>query len=210
MRTDISVLTSSKDVTFEDRVTSVLYEMKYSHEDERFLYCTVMIPHQFSMSERELTIDVSPVYFASTKTLRIGLQYHYNQNESEVVWTNTNLGKDSFKSVRACDLLAISTKRLSLSFVARRCFVSAGENLDLKVEAADTQNRNMLLACVPGNCYRYPTTGVGLIRFMNGNLSVAQLAKTLKEQFSADGTPVNSASYDYDTRKLYLSLNTPN
>ena len=75
---------------------------------------------------------------------------------------------------------------------------------DLNIVKANRQNSNMLLACVPTNNYRYPISGVGLIRWMNGNMDYTALADTIKSEFTDDGVVVNSASFDYDTHQLSL------
>jgi hypothetical protein len=64
----------------------------------------------------------------------------------------------------------------------------------------------MLLACVPTNNYRYPISGVGLIRWTNGNMSKVSLADRIMSEFNDDGVIVKNASYDYDTKQMSLDL----
>lgn len=74
---------------------------------------------------------------------------------------------------------------------------------DFNVVNADRQNANCLLACNPSNNYRYPLTGVGLVRWVNSsNINSGELATVLQREFSDDGVTVQNAEYDYETQTM--------
>ena len=82
----------------------------------------------------------------------------------------------------------------------------SADDLDFEQIEANIQNRNLLLRCVPGNYYRYPASGVGMILYLNSNISTTDLARVLQAEFSEEKTVVRNAYYDDDTKKLVLDL----
>lgn len=83
---------------------------------------------------------------------------------------------------------------------------------DFNIVSADRQNANCLLACNPSNNYRYPLTGVGMVRWVNsGHINSGELADVLQREFSEDGVTVKNAKYDYDTKSMsQLDLDSSN
>ena len=86
------------------------------------------------------------------------------------------------------------------------CFLWSANNSDVANVAANIQNRNLMLQCVPSNNYRYPTSGVGLVRFLHANLSQTTLANVLQDEFKADKVTVKSAAFDSYTGDIELDL----
>lgn len=71
---------------------------------------------------------------------------------------------------------------------------------DFNIIPAQRQNANCMLACLPSNNYRYPVTGVGLLRWLNSSdINSGDLANVLQREFSRDGVNVVDAVYDYVT-----------
>lgn len=81
---------------------------------------------------------------------------------------------------------------------------------DFHIRRVDHQNCNLLLKCIPTNNYRYPLSGVGLIRWTNGDLSQASLAQRIQDEFADDGVIVKAASINNDTGKLSIDANFDN
>lgn len=79
--------------------------------------------------------------------------------------------------------------------------------MDFNVKRADHQNGNLLLKCVPTNNYRYPLSGVGLIRWTNGDLSQSKLATTIQSEFADDKVIVRTARFNNDTNQLAIDAN---
>ena len=134
--------------------------------------------------------------------------YEYLQNPADgTEWfvVKCNLyGTKGHKNVYASQLKLIADNDYYFQFDKGVLNVYGAMESDLNIVKADRQNSNMLLACVPTNNYRYPISGVGLIRWMNGNMDYTALADTIKSEFTDDGVVVNSASFDYDTHQLSL------
>lgn len=101
-------------------------------------------------------------------------------------------------------LIAISETGFYLQFVEGEARLYSADTIDMNVIPCDRQNANLLLSCIPTNNYRYPLTGVGLIRWINGNMSSSQLTDVLIEEFSDDGMTINNAKFDQDTKRLII------
>lgn len=85
--------------------------------------------------------------------------------------------------------------------------VFSAHTMDFNIQRADNQNTNMLLLCVPANNYRYPLSGVGLIRWINSNANDSTLAERISEEFSEDGVTIRNASFNSDTMVLTVDAN---
>ena len=156
-------------------------------------------------------IPYTPIYkefMVRIKRLYENGLYEYLQNPADgTEWfvVKCNLyGTNGYKNVYASQLKMVADNDYYFQFDKGILNVYSAMESDLNIVKANRQNSNMLLACVPTNNYRYPISGVGLIRWMNGNMDYTALADTIKSEFTDDGVVVNSASFDYDTHQLSL------
>lgn len=78
----------------------------------------------------------------------------------------------------------------------------AMDETDLLVGASDDQSAKLLSLCAPGKNYRYPTTGVGIMDYINTVVGNTSLNTKLIDEFKANGTPVQSAEFDSETGEL--------
>jgi len=110
--------------------------------------------------------------------------------------------------LKASELLKVSMDDyiVQLDMDEGVAYLWSGIHSDCVNVNANIQNRNLLLRCVPSNNYRYPTSGVGLIRYLHSNLSRTGLADKLQSEFEADLVKVNYAAFDSDTGDLELDL----
>ena len=113
-------------------------------------------------------------------------------------------GKEK-ENVHASQLLEVSESDFYIQFDGGVVNLYAASESDVNIVKADRQNSNMMLSCVPTNNYRYPITGVGLIRWTNGNVGYGKLADRIKSEFADDGMTVNDASFDYETKQLSIN-----
>lgn len=69
-----------------------------------------------------------------------------------------------------------------------------------------------MLACNPSNNYRYPVSGIGLVRWINAvNINKGNLAEVMQREFLEDGVIVKEASYNYELQEIdHLELDTSN
>lgn len=189
--------------------------------EQRYIYGEVTVPAyvlEDLIFEHGVYIDIpyTPIY----KEIKLRIKREYTadnvqylrnpKNGSEWFTVQSCLYGNEAVNIFASQLMCVAEGRYYCKFSGGTILLYSGYEYDINVVKANTQNRNMLLKCVPGNNYRYPLTGVGLIRWTNSNISVTKLAQVLKEQFAADGTPVINAKYDFDNKQLHLMLDTSN
>lgn len=84
--------------------------------------------------------------------------------------------------------------------------VWSGTRMDFLSGNANEQNRDLLLQCMPGNNYRYPISGVGLIKYLHGSIENSDLRSVLQSEFEEDDVTVKDASFDSSTGKINLDL----
>lgn len=189
------------------------------NKEERYLYGEVVIPS--SLSESTVVSEgvyVEIPYTPINKEIRLRFKREYG-SEFDIYVKNPVDGTEWFvvqvslygkgqRNIYAPELLEVSEDRFYLTFDSGVVKVFSGNESDFNIVKANTQNKNLLLACVPGNNYRYPLLGVGLMRWTNSNIDISRLAAVLQREFANDGTPVKSAEYNHELRRLNLILDT--
>ena len=127
---------------------------------------------------------------------------------SEWFEVHTKLWNQQNTQLCASQLIVISqdTYILQLNNTNGVVYLWSANSTDVVNVAANIQNRNLLLQCIPSNCYRFPTSGVGLVRFLHANLSQTTLANILQDEFKADKVTVKGAAFDSYTGDIELDL----
>lgn len=223
MRKDIEIHINTGDITLTSKNKVALRDFQWvdrpSNMEQRYLYGEVSVPgyvNESAIIQQGLYVEIpyTPIY----KEIKLRIKRCFSDTEYQYVvnpkdgsnWfvVKASIGGAPIDNVFAPQLVSISEDKFYLTFEGKEIRLYSGNESDMSVIKANWQNRNLMLKCVPGNNFRYPLTGVGLIRWTNSNISVTTLAQTLKEQFASDGTPVQSAQYDFDKKMLYMKLDT--
>lgn len=123
------------------------------------------------------------------------------ENEDDI------LGNVSFTNIYASELITIAEGTYRILFNQGIAQLYSSEISDFNIIGCDRQNANFLLKCNPTNNYRYPLTGVGITRWINGDMADGVFAKRVSEEFIADGVFVKNCKYDSDTQELNMDLN---
>lgn len=89
-----------------------------------------------------------------------------------------------------------------------RAYIYSSKVTDLNIDFSDDQASQLLTICAPGKSYRYPTTGVGIIKYLNSVIKHSDLSDVLDSQFNGDNKPLISAGFDSETCDLDI-LCTP-
>lgn len=189
----------------------------------RYLYGEIDVPSVIT----EASVRKNGMYFTIPYTAKYkefmvrirrvfeGGSFTYLQNlDSGGEWfiVKSGLYGGELKNAWVSKLIQISNNSF-YGKVGENCFeLYSANQSDFNIVDANRQNANCLLACLPSNNYRYPLTGVGLVRWVNSfNLNSGELAEILQREFSADGMVVNNATYDYDTQSMsQLDINCSN
>lgn len=209
MRTDILVNIESHDLKLDNSFKpNAVFELQEVTETEVRGHVIIEPSDVWERYVANRTIDIVLPYLPYDKPLQIKvLKNDPSFNESSGSWVTV---KAEGGDIKACELSVISKDNFQLveNHTKGAFIVSCGDRYDFSIGCANPQNKAMLLDCSPGNSYRYPTIGVGLVKWIGGTSNLTGLSQKLIEQFSADGTPVISAQYDEDTKTIYLNLDT--
>jgi len=73
---------------------------------------------------------------------------------------------------------------------------------DLSVGESMGQNEFLLLTADVGSIYQYPLTGVGIGKYLNGNIRTSDLPQKIQSQFEIDGMHVSSIKYNEETSEI--------
>lgn len=226
MRKDLEIHINTGDITLTSKNRVTLQDFQWlegtpTGMEQRYIYGEVIVP-AYVLEDRifeqgvYIEIPYTPIY----KEIKLRIKRKYTEENvqylrnpidgSEWFLVQCSLYGSEATNIFASQLMSVSEDRFYISFTGNIILLYSGQEHDLNVVKANSQNKNLLLKCVPGNNYRYPLTGVGLIRWTNSNISVTKLAQVLKEEFAADNTPVIHAKYDFDSKQLYLMLDNSN
>ncbi len=218
MRKDIETHIVTGDITLPSSNNYVLRDFQWVSNPtglSRYIYGEVTVPSNLSEQNiKKNGVNVAIPYTPKYKEFMVRVKRLYDNGSYEFI-QNPSDGSGWFlvkvaqyggetKNAIASQLLAISESDFYLQFDGGIVRLYSASESDLHIVKADRQNSNMLLACNPTNNYRYPLTGVGLIRWTNGNMDYTHLAERIESEFSDDGMTVNSASFDYDTKQLSI------
>lgn len=226
MREDIEIHINTGDTPITAQNTYKVREFRWVSNASglsRYLYGEVDVPNVVT----EASIRNNGIYFNIPYTPRykefmIRIRRVYGDNsytyltnlDSGDIWftVKTSLYGGEQKNVWVSQLIQIADN----SFYGRigdDCLeLYSANQSDFNIIKADRQNANCMLACLPSNNYRYPLTGVGLVRWVNStSIESGDLATVLQREFAADGVTVNNAQYDYETQTMNkLELDTSN
>ena len=217
MRRDIHVNTQLGDIVLQDRNILGTYPFEWIGEEDLVLKGQLTLPGNYDINTLyfkgvRVSIPYTPIY----KPMQIRIVRDYGDgvtrtvinpvNRSEWFDIRTKLYGKSDLQIRAPQLLMISMGDYLIQIDNNTAYIWSNIDSDLCNINANYQNRNLLLQCVPSNNYRYPTSGVGLVRFLHSNLSQAKLADKLDSEFKADKVTVKNASFNSFTGNLEMDL----
>lgn len=219
MREDIEVKPSTCDVVFGSTRKYAVYPFQWvenSEGSQDCIYGEIVVPSYIPIDTLKnegmcVAIPYTPEYKKFNVRVRIGDSDFYLTNQSEGgYWFSGKVAMygGELTDAYASQLMLVSEGAFLVRLSGGDAMLYDADDLDFHIVKANMQNGKMLLACVPTNNYRYPVTGVGLIRWTNSNIEYTNLTEILQREFQADGVTVMNASYDYDTKDLYLDLDT--
>lgn len=219
MRRDIQINTSIHDIVLKDQNKFSTYSFKWVSEGDIYLLGEITIPHTFDVKKLQtegvrIEIPYTPIY----KPFKVRVIRTFDANTSMAVmnpvngseWfvVRTKLWNQQNEQLCASQLVMVNQDAyiVQLDNTDGIGYIWSAKSVDAVNISANIQNRNLLLQCIPSNCYRFPTSGVGLVRFLHSNLSQTTLAKTLQDEFKADKVTVKGAAFNSFTGDIELDL----
>jgi hypothetical protein len=226
MRKDIQYNADTQDIiltTQSDYAKGSFSWVEVENKQQEYLYGEITISDMTAEELLEDGVCVQIPYTPTNKPIKVRFKrkvasgYSYvttivsdnSQEQHTEEWFTVYKG-ESQQEAHACQLPIISLDfkyYFRISETAAIANVYAGVVSDFNCVYADYQNADMLLLCVPTNNYRYPTSGVGLVNWINANSQLKGLSERLKSEFTDDGVVLNDATYNTETYELKLSLN---
>lgn len=222
MRKDIEIHINTGDVELKPTPLSSSYPFRWVENKtglNRYLYGEIEIPGRISdlsVKSNGVCFDLpyTPKYkefFVRIKRSFGGQDYLYVQNPvdgSEWFLARCGLYGGQKAPIFASQLSLISKSKYYIYLNGAYADLYSGVSKDFNVVGANRQNANLMLKCAPTNNYRYPLTGVGLIRWVNSNIQNTNLSEVLTREFEADGVGIKNATFDFETKDLHLDLDT--
>lgn len=222
MRKDIQININTGDIVIESQNSVTIRSFNWVDNPSgfsRYIYGEITVPWHIPESQIKsnglyIVIPYTSIYkefYIRVKRLYADQSYSFIVNPvdgTEWFLVRAGLYGREMTNVYASQLLSISEDRFYVKLNEGFIDLYSGDESDVNIVSANRQNANLLLKCLPTNNYRYPLTGVGLIRWTNSNINHTQLSATLQKEFEADGVYVKNASYDMESKDLHLDLDT--
>ena len=219
MRQDIKVSSETRDLVLSVKGRHTFYPFEWVTNPSglaRYVYGEITITDSFVGPDSIVTLGVytqipyTPLCKEFMVRFKTGNGGYLVNPVDGSVWFVVQAGMygKTMANAWVSKLITISDDKFYLRVNGGVAEIYNGGETDFTIGKANNQNGNMLLECVPTNNYRYPVTGVGLVRWTNSNIEYTKLSEILQREFQDDGVTVIDASYDFDTKKLYLNLDT--
>lgn len=187
------------------------------------LICNIIVPEAYwsmiGYEDGEMTCRFTAAYMPDTRNFRIrilglreGKCYVFSRIRGEfgLPVNSYVLSKNIAAPIPACMLpyididgeFIVKMVQNSKTEVLDKAYIYSAKSTDISVNYSDDQASQLLSLCAPGKSYRYPTTGVGISKYLNCVVDHSNLFKVLEEQFNADYKPIQEADFDNETCKL--------
>lgn len=177
--------------------------------------CIVKIPYAYSETVEyddndTFTCRVKIPYkpLASTFTFEIYVDKGEGYLLSEI--TGGTACTKPFYSLKPVEIVASQLIMLDLNGDFKVIFtknsdkvmISSYKESDILNGASDNQSAQLIALCAPGKNYRYPTTGIDIVNYINSVVDYTDLQDKIVEQYEADGKAIFSADFDSITGNL--------
>ena len=187
------------------------------------LICNIIIPEAYwsmvQYENNEMTCRFRSAYMPDTRNFRIrlvglkdGKYYIFPQVRGDfgLPANSYALNNNIAAPISACMLpyididgeFLVKLVQNNKSEILDKAYLYSAKSSDLTISFSDDQASQLLSLCLPGNYYRYPTTGVGVTRYLNCVIAHSDLQKVLESQFDADKKPIQDAEFDNETGQL--------
>lgn len=199
-------------------------------EDEAIevLICNIIIPERYwrtiEYQNNEFVCQFTSPYVPDTRNFRVRLVAIQNgryslfsniRGDFGIPVNSFAISKNMAAPIPASMLpyvdidgnFTIKLVRNPYSEILDRAYIYSSKISDLGIDFSDDQASQLLSICAPGKSYRYPTTGVGIIKYLNAVIDHTDLQTALETQFTGDNKTILSADFDSDTCNLDVLCN---
>lgn len=199
-------------------------------EDEavEVLICNIIIPEGYwrtiMYQDNEFLCQFTSQYIPDTRNFRIRLVAVKDGNYSlfsnirgdfGIPVSSYAISKNIAAPIAACMLPYIDIDGQFIVKLVKnpgaeildKAYIYSSKVTDLNVNYSDDQASQLLSLCAPGKSYRYPTTGVGITKYLNAVIDHTDLHDVLETQFSGDNKSIISADFDNKSCNLDVLCN---
>jgi len=204
MRKDIVMDIDNGDIALRDKPPAYSTSLKWVNEDDFFIYgdCTLEAPATL----QNLTGGIG-VYVPQKDSLKpIKIKFTTVSGRGDVESTGylsvNNLKKET---ITGASMVIVSNDlffRVYLTPGSEVFTLTSGYLHDLTVDESMIQNEYFLLVSDPSALYQYPLTGVGIRKFLNGNIRRSSLPQKIQSEFTLDGMNVEKIQYNEETDEI--------
>lgn len=204
MRKDIVMDIDSGDVALRKVPPAYSTTLTWVNEDDFFIYGECELKPPASLANLASGIGVHIPRKDSVKPIKIKffIVSGRGEQESTEYLTVNNIGGDV---VVGANMVLISDDfyfRAYLPTDETDVILGAGFVRDLDVGESLSQNEFMLLVSDPSSIYSSPLTGVGIRKFLNGNIRKSNLPQKIQLEYALDGMNVEKIQYNEETDEI--------
>lgn len=221
---DLIIDIKEKDLLLENKSNSsmpvfdVVWGNLFDEDDEvDVLICNIIVPEAYwsliKYTNRQLTVRFKSPYTPNTDEFRIR-PVKLKENQYSLFWnirgsfglpvSSFALSKNISAPISACMLPFVD---IDGEFIVKmvqneqmeeldKAYIYSSKETDISINYSDDQAAQLLSICNPGNSYRYPTTGVGITRYINSVIAHTDFIDRLESQFEGDGKRLMEANFD--------------
>lgn len=232
---DLILDIKERDLLFEDKSNSnmpvfdsVWGSLFDEDENVEVLICNILIPEGYWQSikyqNNEFLCQFTSQYIPDTRNFRIRLVaiidgkyslFSSIRGDFGILVNSYAISKNIAAPISACMLPYIDIDGQFLiklvqnpnSEILDKAYIYSSKITDLNINYSDDQASQLLSLCAPGKSYRYPTTGVGITKYLNAVIDHTDLQDVLEAQFSGDNKPIISADFDNKSCSLDVLCN---
>lgn len=231
MAKDILVNTQSGDFLASEDVTQTAYwnvVWGKLFDSDKSEYMNIVVPSGYindvHLKDGQYECSVSAEYYPVNSEFLARLVVQnvatggYNLIQDYITDAPSEMGVEYYptytgraKSIMACQLPSIDVDgHFKLSFQQytnnnfSRAIICSAKDADFNIGQSDSQSAQLLVRCAPGKYYRYPTTGLDLVQYINSVVEHTDMTESLISQFSSDYKKISQAEFDSSTGDLQV------
>lgn len=197
-------------------------------ESANVLLCNILIPQMYwgivDFLNNELTIYFRANYFPSTLPFNIrliamsdaGYALFPNINGRFGITANsfafnrniaTSISASMLPFVNIDGEYAVRIIQNNSNVLGNRAYIYSAKQSDIMIGFSDSQASQLLSLCAPGKYYRYPTTGVGITKYLNSVIEHTDLIDVFESQFESEHKSLRNAEFDSESGELEVLAN---
>lgn len=169
--------------------------------------------------ELNIVTSGNSINFSKGVGARVPLKCRYKNMFVRVVWNNSEQvnTRNYSEWFEVVDLdenpvmvseLPLLDKDLHLRFCLADNKVTVASGVEMEPEVADCcfQDASLILQCNPSQSFYYPLCGVGIDKYLHGDLAGSGISAKIKSELTADGIKPNEVLYNKITGKIELNV----